>query len=160
MKPFRFKLQPLLDHRERIERDHRVAVARVEAERCAIEARLAESQDTIASCKMDLREALGAGGGPVDLRSVRMQSTASFHMQIRAQRLAIQLAGTHQRLEGERAKLVEAAKARRAVELLKERRRQEWLAERTRREIVAVDELATMAAARRRVGDDPGEVLA
>ncbi len=160
MKPFRFPLQPLLEYRERIERDHRVAVARAEADRRSIESSLADSQDTIAGCKLDLREALGAGGGPVDLRSVRLQSTASFHMQVKAQRLAIQLAGAHQRLEGERAKLAEAAKARRAVELLKERRRQEWLAEQTRREIRAVDELATMAAARRRPDDDSREVLA
>jgi len=160
MKPFRFRLQPLLEHRERIERDHRVAVARAEAERRTIEAKLAESQNTIASCKLDMRAALGARGGPVDLRSVRMQSTASFHTQVHAQRLAIQLAGAHQRLDAERARLAEAAKARRAVELLKERRRHEWLTEQTRREIAAVDELATMAAARRRIGDDPGEVLA
>jgi len=158
---FQFKLQPVLDQRERIERDRMLAVARVQSERSALENQLREFQAAIMAQKGDLRSAMagdGAGGGAIiDPAKLRVQAHASLTLQVKAQRVVLQLAGLHKRLEVAQAALAAAARDRRAVEVLKERRFARWKAEEDRRAGVALDEMVTSRAARsRQSADDHG----
>ncbi len=126
-------------------------------------------QGTIRAAQDDLRDSMGRGAGRVDAPSLRLDASAAMGTQIRAHQAVLRLAGVHRRLEGARATLIEATRARRAIEVLRERRLEEWRAEEKRREGVMLDEAGTMLAARAAtgaaagapgVGDDGGAGIA
>jgi flagellar export protein FliJ len=79
-----------------------------------------------------------------------MHAVASIQQLRQGQRLALELAGVHKRLELARQSLVEAARERRAIELLRERRFAQWMAALDKAEADMLDELAVIAAARKR----------
>ncbi len=147
MRRFRFKLQPVLEQRERIEREKQLAVALVERERVVLEDRIRRCQMMMDDEKRTLRDALG-GGGSVDLQSVKMQAGATLGHHLDAHRAVLELAGVFKRLESAREELVQAAAARKAVELLKERAFEEYTQELNTREARELDELAVMRHAR------------
>ncbi|MEM1424855.1 MAG: hypothetical protein AAGH64_12750 [Planctomycetota bacterium] len=161
MKGFRFRLQPVLEQRERAERERELDVARLEKERLTLERKLREQRGFIGESKGALREALGAGvdgsvregGARVNPSLLRLQATNAMHLNFRAHQTVLGLAGLHTRLERARALLAEAARDRRAIELLKEKRREAWEREAARKERVDQDELVTARAAR---ADDDG----
>ncbi|HMN42371.1 MAG TPA: flagellar FliJ family protein [Phycisphaerales bacterium] len=146
---FTFRLQPVLDQRERIEQAKQLVVAELERRRLGIEDRLRFLQREMDQAKRDLRTRLGGGNaGPVVVPEVRMQAGASLHMSAQARLAALELAGVYRRLERARQDLLKAATDRRAVELLKEKRREEWRVEQNRAETKAVDEAATQGYVR------------
>ena len=145
MATFKFPLQVVLDQYEKLERDQKIALARIEAERQSQEGELIGYQNSIREQKEDLRRWLG-GAGTVDLSMARLQAGASLSTQFKAQQSAIRLAGTHRRLEEQRERLREASRRRKAVELLKERQFEAWKREMKRREAAELDELAVMRA--------------
>lgn len=153
MKRFRFRLQRVLELRERVERERQVELGRIAMERARLEEALRRVQTSIRSAKGGLRASLGPeaadGMRRVDAAAVRMQSNAALFMQVRAQRLAIELAGVHTREEVARKALAEARRDRRALEVLRDRQRAAWKASIARREMADMDEMATMRAARR-----------
>lgn len=155
MARFRFPLQALLEHRHRIERDHRVAVARAEQARLEAENEVRAHQRSIVSIKSDLREALAPGAGAINLREARLQANASLHATIRTQQAALRLAGAMRRVESARAGLLEAAKQRRALELLRDRQLEAWKQRLNKLEINELDDIANARAARggRETGD-------
>lgn len=158
MAKFRFRLEPVLQQRLREEERAQRTVAALERQRLDAETALRDAHARLRACKTDLGAALGrgAGGGggeageasrgptPIDFRGVRMQSAASFRFFGEAQRLAIHLAGAHQRTEGARQTLLRATTARKAVESLKQKRYDEWRREQEKREAAATDELVVM----------------
>jgi flagellar FliJ protein len=149
---FRFRLEALLTARRMAERERQRAVAEIERQRLNLEGRLRHMQDDIASARQDLR---GSLVGTLDAHALRMHAASSLqHMRL-AQRLVLELAGVHKRLEMERARLIEASRARRAIELLRERRFAQWKAEQDKAETAALDELAVIAAARQKPGFNP-----
>ena len=152
---FRFRLQPVLDQRQRLERDHQRRVAEIDRERIAIENRLRSLQSDIDSAKHDLRSRL-VGGGMVVVPEVRAQAGTTLHLEALARRAALELAGAYRRLERARAELLVAATARKAVEVLRERRHAEWMHEIKRAEAAAVDEAATQQFARRAINAEQG----
>lgn len=121
------------------------AVADIERERLALEDKLRRQQDTIALARDSLRESLI---GTLDAHNLRLHAASSIQQMRQAQRLALELAGVHRRLEAARAALIEASRARRAIELLRERRFEQWKAALDKAENNALDELAVIAAAR------------
>ncbi|GAB4553673.1 MAG: hypothetical protein Tsb0013_16110 [Phycisphaerales bacterium] len=161
MTPFRFKLQPVLEQRERVERERELEVARLEKERLELEGRLRTQQGFIAQSKDALRGALGwgveasvrDGGARVNPSLLRLQATNAMHLNFRAHQTVLGLAGLHTRLDQARARLAEAARERRAIELLRDRRLEAWKREHARRERVDQDELVTARAAR--TDEDP-----
>lgn len=156
MAKFRFSLETLLKQRERVEEAKQRDLAAIERERLDLERRILETQRAIAEQKNDLRSALGAGGGGgVDLQSVRLQSHASLHAVASIQRLALSLAGVHQRIARARDELLKATAERKAVELLRQRRYEAWLREESKKEAAAVDDLVNARVARR--GDNDQE---
>ncbi len=152
---FVFKLQPVLDQRERIERDRQIEFAAIERERLTLEDRLRDAQRGIMMAKHDVRSRLAGGG--VNVPELRMQMAASLHQMGQAQRLAIELAGVYARLEQARAELLKASADRKGVELVKEKRRAEWLAEQNRKDQMQVEEAATQMFMRSRRDSSAGE---
>lgn len=151
---FRFNLQPVLEQRERLERDRKIALAAIERERLELEDRLRALQRDIAMTKMDVRSRLSGGG--VNLPELRMQSAASLHQVGMAQRLAIELAGVYARIEMARAALLKASADRKGVDLIREKRLAEWTYEQQRRENAQLEEVAAQQFIRG-MRDKPGD---
>lgn len=146
---FVFRLQAVLEQREREERDHQLRVAQIEREKLDVESRISGYQRAIIAGREALRAQLGgAKGGPVAIDEVRLQTSSALHLVAKAQRAAVELAGVHARLNEARGKLLKAAAARKAVEMLKDKRYQEWLADERKREAGALDEMTVMRHAR------------
>lgn len=153
MAKFRFNLETLLEQRARVEEAKQRDLAAIERERLDVERQILETQRAIADQKRDLRGALApADGAPraVDFQSVRLQSHASLHAVATLQRLALKLAGVHQRAERARAELLRATADRKAVELLRTRRYEAWLREEAKKEAAAVEDMVNARAARER----------
>jgi flagellar FliJ protein len=144
MARFRFELQAVLEHRERIEQERQRAVAEIEAQRVALEDVIRRCQQGLVQERDAMREMLAAS----DIRGVRCQVAAAGRLNTTAQRAVLELAGVHKRFEAARSTLLEASKDKKAVELLKERRYEEWKRQQNKREADAIDELAVMRAGR------------
>jgi flagellar export protein FliJ len=149
---FRFRLQPVLEMRERAEQEKQLRVAALDRERIVIEESLRACQQSIDDARLDLRSRLAGarGGGLVIIPEVRAQAGASVHMEAKARQTAIELAGAYKRLERARQELAKAAAARRAVDLLKERRFEEWRQAGLRADAALVDEAGTQQFIRER----------
>lgn len=145
MARFRFQLQAVLEHRERIERDRQKVVAELESQRVSLEHVIRRCQEGLVDERTHLRGMLERS----NLRDVRFQVAASARLTGTAQRAVLELAGVQKRLEAARASLLDAAKQRKAVELLKERRLDEWKQTQGRLEAAAIDELAVMRGVNR-----------
>src|SRR5262245_3231010 len=139
---FTFSLDPLLRIRRLVEHEHQRAVARLERERLGLEDALRRQQAMIDADKQVLRNSLV---GAIDVTRLRMHASASISLMRSAQRLALELAGLHRRLEKARADLIEASRRRRSIEALRERRHEQWKYQLERLESAALDELAAAA---------------
>lgn len=146
MAKFIFKLQPLLRARQRAEQTRQRAVAEVVREKLELEDQLRRRQEQITRGKQALGDRLV---GKLDVRLLRDQAGATMLYLRKARQLALELAGTHRRLEAAREELIEATRRRRAIELLRDRRFEQWKADLDKAETAALDELAVIAAARR-----------
>lgn len=151
---FTFRLQPVLEQREREEEAQTLRVAELDRQRLAVEARLRDCQRRIIESKLDLRERLGPNGAGVSVTDVRMQAASSLHLAAEAQRTAVELAGAYSRLESSRAELLRATTARKAVELLREKQHAQWKQARARREAAELDEITSGLSARQMNKDE------
>lgn len=148
---FRFALQPLLDQRERVERERQIEVAGLEAQRLALEASLTAAHRTGQEERAVWRQAVGGHGegvasASIDLNAARQQAYAVVAADARAREVAEELTTLLKSLGAARARLAQAAKDRRAMELLRDRRREEWLATINKKERDFLDELGVRAA--------------
>ena len=148
---FVFKLRPVLEQRERAEKEQQRRVADLERERLAVEDRLRSYQAGITDAKHDLRDRIvgdggfGGGRGPVvSVDDIRMQSHATLHMEALARRAVLELAGTYERLRVAREELARLTAARKAVSHLKDRQFDDWKRAVLKREVGELDELAVM----------------
>jgi flagellar FliJ protein len=148
MAVFKFRMQRLLEQREREEGFAQRDVAELQRECIAIENAIRNRQLMIDDAKEGIRAALS--GGSVDPRAARMQAGESIHHVMHAQRLALLLAGVHTRLEQARRALQECMKRRKAVELLRDRDFERWKRELDRREAAELDDIGTSGWIRRR----------
>tara|TARA_R110000744_G_scaffold100494_1_gene193832 strand:+ start:85 stop:546 length:462 start_codon:yes stop_codon:yes gene_type:complete len=148
MAVFRFKLQPVLEMREREEREKKLALVELERERMELENRIRGYQRNIETEQSSLAQMLGTQGG-VDLRGARLQANAAVSNRFSAQRAVLELAGVHHRMERARGELVEASARRKAVELLRDRQREAFEHEQRRRESIELDDMSVMRYSRR-----------
>jgi flagellar FliJ protein len=146
MARFRFKLEPLLRARRHAEREKQRAVAELQRQRLDLEHALRRRQAFITEGKAALRDRLV---GDLDMPSLRAHAGSTVQVMREAERIVLELAGVHKRLEAARGELVEAARDRRSLELLRDRRLAQWKAALNKAEDAALDELAVHAAARR-----------
>ncbi len=160
---FRFRLQPVLEQRERLEQEKQLRFAELERERIAAEESLRRCRQDIQDATLDLRTRLGGegggggGGAMVVIPEVRAQAGASLHMEAKARQAAMALAGSYKRVERARVDLLHAATARKAVELLRARQHEEWRREALHAEAAQVDEAATQQFVRKMRQEQGGE---
>jgi len=148
MAVFRFKLQPVLEMREREEREKKLVLAEFERERMELENRIRGYQRNIETEQSSLAQMLGTQGG-VDLRGARLQANAAVSNRFSAQRAVLELAGVHHQIENARTELAEASARRKAVELLRDRQREAFELEQRRRESIEMDDMSVMRHSRR-----------
>ena len=150
MSGFVFKLEPVLEHRTRLERERQMEVAKIETGRVAIEERIREIHGRIEAGRGELRSSLGGGGSrtlaPVAVAAARLSAHSSLHGLVLLQRAAIELAGLHARLNAARKALLAAATARKAVEVIRERQFEAWKAELKRTDERLADDMMVMRA--------------
>jgi len=150
MNRFVFKLEPVLEHRRRLERERQMEVAKIEAGRVSLEGRIKEIQGRIEAGRGELRTSLGGGGSrmlaPVAVAAARLSAHSSLHGLVLLQRVAIELAGLHARLNLARRALLAAATARKAVEVIRERQLEAWKAEVKWKEERMADDMMVMRA--------------
>ena len=145
MAGFKFKLQPVLEMREREEREKKLALAELERERMWIENRIRGYQRNIETEQSSLAQMLGTQGG-VDLRGARLQANAAVSNRFSAQRAVLELAGVHHQIERARTELASAR--RKAVELLRDRQQEAFELEQRRRESIEMDDMSVMRYSR------------
>lgn len=143
MSRFIFRLQPVLDQRERAERDQMLVVAQLERERLALESHIRACQGMMSDERKALTEAIGSGQR-VDVRGVKMQAGASLKHNFDAQRAVLELAGVLRRLETARHGLAELSARRKAVELLRDQQRRDFERALDRKETQEIDEISVM----------------
>jgi flagellar export protein FliJ len=146
--PFRFRLQPVLEHRRRIEEERQRAVAAQERERLRLEEAIRGHARLLTRTHAGQRLLLTSPA--TDMQQVRRQAAAAAAVARDARRDAITLAGVLSRLAAARQELMKAVTARKAIERLRERRYEAWAAASARAEAGALDEIAVMRAARAR----------
>ncbi|MFB0984751.1 MAG: flagellar FliJ family protein [Phycisphaerales bacterium] len=146
MAKFRFELQAVLNARLRAEELQQRRVAELEASRRKLEDGLRARQARIGESRAQLR---GRLMGAIDPSMLRGQANASLAGMRDAQRVVLELAGIHRRLQSVMAELRAASRDRRAVEILKERRLEDWRREQDRREQAELDEIAMIRGSRR-----------
>ncbi len=146
MSRFRFRLEPVLQMRQRADEQAQQALARAERQ-------LADSRLRLAAAEHRLRDAYASAGqaerdgADVVLLTWHRNWIGARTRDIEAGRLEVT-----ERLETRDLRLAQAQEARkqcRVLERFRDRARQAFDAEAARREMQAIDELATMKAARR-----------
>lgn len=145
MPRFTFKLRPLLNARIAAERQKQRELAGLQRERFVIEQRLRSQQERIDQDRSVQRNALV---GRIDTHALRSHASSTMRLLRDAQRMAIELAQLHQRINQSRAELAEASMRRRAIELLHDRRLAEWKKRMEKHEEVALDDLIAAKAKR------------
>lgn len=143
MPRFVFKLQPVLDQREREERDRMLVVAELERERLALESRIRACQGMMSDERRTLASALGVGQR-VDVRAVKMQAGASLKHNFDAQRSVLELARVYKQLGSARSELAEASARKKAVEMLRDQQQRDFRKAQDRKETHELDEISVM----------------
>ena len=147
MPRFVFKLQPVLDQRQRQEREKQRVVALLDQDRLALESRIRMFQGMIEDERTTLSDALGTGKR-VDLQAVKMQAGATLRHHFDAQKTVLELAGVFKRLNTARQELAQAAARRKAVELLKDQQLEAFKYAQDKKESNELDEISVMRFAR------------
>lgn len=145
---FVFRLQPVLDQRERDERDKKLALAQIERERMELENKIRNYQANIEHEQGSLAQMLSSAGN-IDFRGARLQANAAIHNRFGAQRAVLELAGVHNKMEQALKELQDASAQRKAVELLRDRQLEEFEYQQRRRESLELDDMSVMRHSRR-----------
>lgn len=152
MKSFRFRLERLAKLRERTREQRKIALAEAIAYRQRVEGQLGQLEDVRSEEKNSLREVLREGSIPVE---TVIQGQAFDGM---LRRFSSQLGQQLEQVEGvvtqRRMHLLDAEKSVRVLERLEERVRAKYEESAARMEREQLDELASVADQRRRLGLD------
>ena len=146
MAMFEFQYEPVLHHRKVLEELKQRDLAKLLREKLIIESQLRSMQETITT---DKRQMAGALTGTVEVRRIRQHAAHAGQVAVLARQMAARLMILTKQIELTRAKLLEAAKARKAIELLREKQFARWQREQDKKEAAVIDELATQSYARR-----------
>ncbi|MCZ6836365.1 MAG: flagellar FliJ family protein [Planctomycetota bacterium] len=146
MPRFVFTLDPLFRARQRVEETLQRQVAHIERERLELERKIRRQQEAISEGKRAMQDQLV---GTLCMGDLRDQAGSTLRVMRDTQKVVLELAGIHKRLDATRQGLLEASKERRAIELLRERREEQWRKKLEKAENEAMDELAIFAAARK-----------
>lgn len=141
---FEFRLERVLQHRQR------------QVDACTLEVAEAQAALLAASSRLDALDRelddsrnLAAARRRGEIRTVDLQRQLGWHENLLAcrQRLAAEVTAARAVLEAAKARLEEAWRDREVLERLKQRQREEWLRLRERRERQDLDEIGAIRAA-------------
>ncbi len=147
MAAFKFKLEPVLRHRQMIEDQRQREMARFLRQKLIIETQLRNLQQTVTDDKRAMVDSLV---GKVNVRRIRQHGVHSNQMTLRIQMMAVELFKLEQEIDKARAVLLDATKGRKAVELLRNKQLRRWQDERNRQETRQLDEFAMQSYIRSR----------
>ena len=141
MAQFKFKLQPILRHRETLERerqrDYALALAKVKD----LQDQLTNLNQILTDTNADVRD--NRLTGKIDVNFITAHRRYLLGVQRKAMDLVTQIANAQSQAETARANLAEAAKQKKVLEKLREKQEQRWKDETARKEAIALDEVAT-----------------
>lgn len=144
MAMFRFRLQAVLDEREREETRMQAALAEVQGRAVAIER-------SIEQCSVEVQReqsALRDGGlvGAIDVSRIIAYRRFVAAKMAQAQMLSRELIEARLAVEAARKRLAEVARNRKAIETLRDQQKARWLQDQNRREVALADEIGTQNA--------------
>jgi len=138
---FKFKLQTVLDHKQKQEEEEQRELVRRKDILAKEERRLKRLKDIQETRKRELAEKSAQGLLNVEEIQMYHQFQKRLSAEISAQSIRVQQAQAD--VEWQREKLLEAMKERKTYEKLKEKHYQAWLAETEAEERKLLDEIAT-----------------
>jgi flagellar FliJ protein len=155
MSRFIFKLDGVLQHRERIEQDRQRELSVVVAEMTRLEAELLSMNQELQRTTTDVRDHHLVGR--LDMRYLAAHRRYMLGMQRKVYALAQEMTQQQQLVDEARRAMAEASKQRKILEKLRERHQQEWAQAEARREAGDLDELTTQLSYRnlQRMEDAP-----
>ena len=152
MPRFVFKLQPVLKHRQRLERDAQVELAARQAVVQQHEQELRLLQQSLQEANRDVRQHHLAGR--LDMGFLMSHRRFVLGMHRKAMEVVQKMALAQRRVEEARGLLLEAARQRKIMEKLRERHLERWRAALAMREMNELDEIGTqLAVAEQRIED-------
>ena len=142
MKKFKFRLQSVLDAREKALEDRQLEMAQIQAKLTQQQKHLDDLYDNLKTTKNNL-EALLSAGSNIDLTLIRNYQCyiPKLKEDIRNQHKLI--ADTEIELDDKKAEVLEALKAKTMLEKLKEKGFKEFLTEIEKADLLMIDEIAT-----------------
>lgn len=144
MARFVFKLEALLEARQRAEKDRQRELAERAAVVVECEQQLKNLDTQVKTATDDVRE--NHLTGKLDLNFLAAHRRFLGAMQRSAMDVVQKLANASKRVDEARVVLVEAAKQRKVIEKLREKQLERWKAEQARRELADLDEVGGQIA--------------
>lgn len=144
MPRFRFRLQRLLDLRERVEQQRRAELAQHTAARVQAQQALANANESLAQEKLALADALRLKGQHAHLAHdacAQSRTIVAVHGTLPGLSDHVELRRAEE--VGASARLAQASSQRRAIDRLHQKRREQWQADQDDREQHTLDEIAS-----------------
>lgn len=159
MARFKFRLEVVLRQRQRAEDECKRALGEKLAALVDLQNALKRLDEQARTASEDLRN--NHLTGAIDLTYLAAHRRYMNAMQQRGIEVAQRIVGANAEVEAARAKLAEAAKARKVIEKLRERQLERWQSDQARKETAATDEIGAQIGYANLVEDgleDGGEV--
>jgi len=152
MARFIFSLQPLLQHRLHIEKEHQRKVAEIQQQANELRNHIQETQRRILeqNRKLTADQLLG----PLDLAYIANEKRYVNTLQLVIVNTLQRLTLVERSIAAARAELLEAARARKVIEKLREKHFTRWREELDRKEIAELDEIGTQLALRQLAAEE------
>lgn len=146
MAQFRFQLQGVLEHRERIEKDRQRELAVARSEMVRLDAELQSLNHEVQQSTTHVRD--NHLVGRLDLAYLAAHRRYMLGMQRKVVAVAQKMGAQQVVVDAARLALAEASKQKKIVEKLREKQHQRWTADLARREAGVLDELTTQLSFR------------
>lgn len=144
MAQFNFKLQVVLDQREREERLAQVVHAQAQLAQRTLENELATIESDLREANEHLRDHHLVG--KIDTSMIATHRRYLIAVRSAVISKATQIADARLKCEATQRKLATAAKDRKAIELLRDRQKSRWLAELEKKELALADDVGMQIA--------------
>jgi flagellar FliJ protein len=147
MKKFKFRLESVLNYREQIEDQKRIAMAKVQRVIVDEERKLTEAHRALEEAREEIRR---SRTGEIDVAASRRQMTYVSGLKERVSDVLKGLRKLEQELNRKREELVQARKDHKVLEMLKRRRLVEYVKDAEHADQAQTDDLVNTAEATRR----------
>jgi flagellar export protein FliJ len=143
---FKFKLQGVLEHRERIEKDRQRDLAAAQAEMVRLDGQLQLLNRDVQQSTADVRDHHLVGR--LDMGYLAAHRRYMLGMRRKVLEVAQKISAQQQLVDAARHALAEASMRKKIIEKLREKQHRQWLENLARKEGAAMDELTTQLSFR------------